>query len=71
MIAKLTYFALQGGSNGLVAAPSQRAEWTQWQVGGGDLYEATSVNHIEMRGHPNMTAQFRNIFGRTDDLRLQ
>ena len=62
-------YALQGGSDGLVAAPSQRGEWTQWQVGAGDLYEATGVNHNEMRGHPQMSAQFRRVFDRSDELK--
>ncbi len=71
--APITYtyrYALQGGSDGLVAAPSQRGDYTTWSLGSGDLYEATGVNHIEMRGHTNMTTQFDRIFGRVDQLRV-
>jgi hypothetical protein len=70
--APITYtyrYALQGGSDGLVAAPSQRGDYTEWSLGAGDLYEATGVNHAEMRGHTNMSTQFRRIFDRGDELR--
>ncbi len=59
-------FASQSGSDGQVSGASQRADATQWQVPDADRYEATGVNHIEMRGHTNMTTQFRNVFNRTD-----
>ncbi len=72
--APITYtyrYALQGGSDGLVAAPSQRGDYTSWSLGSGDLYQAIGVNHNEMRGHPQMSAQFRNVFNRVDDPQLQ
>jgi pimeloyl-ACP methyl ester carboxylesterase len=59
-------FAVQAGSDGQVSGASQRADATQWQVPAGDQYEAVGVNHIEMRGHTNMTTQFRRVFDRTD-----
>ncbi|TAF93565.1 MAG: hypothetical protein EAZ32_18205 [Cytophagia bacterium] len=64
-------YAVQAGSDGMVSGPSQRAEWTQWQVTNNDLYEAVGVNHMEMRGHVNMNARFRDVFDRPDQLRLQ
>ena len=71
--APITYtyrYALQGGSDGLVTAPSQRGDYTIWSLNESDLYEATGVNHIEMRGHTNATTQFRRIFDKSGDLHL-
>lgn len=59
-------FAVQAGSDGQVSGASQRADATQWEVSAADQYEAVGVNHIEMRGHTNMTTQFRRIFDRAD-----
>jgi len=64
-------FAVQSGSDGLVAGYSQRSDATQWQVPSQDQYEAVSVNHIEMRGHDNMTARLRDVFNRNDVFRIQ
>lgn len=59
-------YAVQSGSDGVVAGYSQRGDWTIWSVGGGEHYEAVGVNHLEMRGHDNMTARFRDVFNRQD-----
>jgi hypothetical protein len=63
-------YAVQGGSDGLVAAASQRGEYTQCALSPNDLYEATGVNHLEMRGHKNMAIQFRRIFDKPGPLNL-
>lgn len=52
------------GSDGLVAIYSQLAEGSTWSVSLDRNYEAVNVNHIEMRGHTNMTAQLSNCFNR-------
>jgi hypothetical protein len=59
-------FAVQSGSDGLVAGYSQRSDASQWQVAEGDRYQADEVNHIEMRGHVNMSVQLRRVFDRND-----
>lgn len=56
----------QTGSDGLVAVYSQLAEGTPWAVSSDRIYEAVNVNHMEMRGHSNMTTELNNCFGRGD-----
>lgn len=59
-------FAVQSRSDGQVAGYSQRADASQWQVPAQNQYEAVGVNHIEMRGHSNMTGRLRDVFDRND-----
>ena len=56
----------QTGSDGLVAVYSQLAEGTPWAVDAGRTYQAVNVNHMEMRGHPNMAVELDNCFNRSD-----
>lgn len=60
------YVPVQTGSDGLVAAYSQKAEGTPWTVTSDRIYEAMNVNHMEMRGHTNMTNQLELCFARAD-----
>lgn len=63
------YVSVQAGSDGLVPIYSQQGTGTNWLVGSDRLLEAINVNHMEMRGHTNMTAQFNKAFNRTDFFR--
>src|SRR5690606_13919257 len=56
----------QTGSDGLVAVYSQLAEGTPWAVSTDRTYQAVNVNHMEMRGHTQMTGELNKCFNRTD-----
>lgn len=56
----------QTGSDGLVAVYAQLAEGTPWAVSTDRAYEAVNVNHMEMRGHTQMTAAINWAFNRSD-----
>ena len=55
---------IQRGSDGTVPAYSALAQETNWQTGPSDWYRVEGCNHMEMRGHPNMTTQLNLVFNR-------
>jgi hypothetical protein len=59
---------IQQGSDGTVAAYSALAQDTPWEVPATEQYQVEGCNHMEMRGHPNMTVQLERVFDRRTDL---